>query len=157
AGSRGALARSADGVLDPARARVRASFARGGVALRPRRRHVAPRRRLSRSRMLPGALGKLRDSRPGAFRERIGPGFLLHVHNPADYRFDARSAPLVRRSMSDSGTASGAPDAPPLRGSIARTPLPQILRQIFVEQLRGTLTLTRESDVRRVYFEKGGL
>jgi curved DNA-binding protein CbpA len=59
--------------------------------------------------------------------------------------------------MSDSGTASGAPDAPPLRGSIARTPLPQILRQIFVEQLRGTLTLSRESDVRRLYFEKGEL
>ena len=59
--------------------------------------------------------------------------------------------------MSASGTGSGAPDRTAFRGSIAQTPLPQILRRIFVEQLRGTLMLTRESDVRRLYFEKGEL
>ena len=59
--------------------------------------------------------------------------------------------------MSVPGTGSDAPDRTAFRGSIARTPLPQILRRIFVEQLRGTLTLTRESDVRRLYFEKGEL
>ena len=42
--------------------------------------------------------------------------------------------------MSVSGTGSGAPDGTAFRGSIARTPLPQILRRIFVEQLRGTDT-----------------
>jgi curved DNA-binding protein CbpA len=59
--------------------------------------------------------------------------------------------------MSRSGASSDVPAAPPLRGSLAETPLPQILRWIFVDQLRGTLTLTRGADVRRLYFEKGEL
>jgi Domain of unknown function (DUF4388)/DnaJ domain len=59
--------------------------------------------------------------------------------------------------MKGSGASPDVPAAPPLRGSLAETPLPQILRWIFVGQLRGTLTLTRGDDVRRLYFEKGEL
>lgn len=50
----------------------------------------------------------------------------------------------------------GAPE-PPLRGSLGDTPLPQILHRIFLEQLKGTLTLTRTGEVRRLFFEKGEL
>jgi curved DNA-binding protein CbpA len=46
---------------------------------------------------------------------------------------------------------------PAFRGSLAETPLPQVLRRIFLEQLRGTLTLTRGEEVRRLCFEKGEL
>jgi Domain of unknown function (DUF4388)/DnaJ domain len=59
--------------------------------------------------------------------------------------------------MSRSGASPDVPAAPPLRGSLGQTPLPQILRWIFLDQLRGTLTLTRGGDVRRLYFEKGEL
>ena len=41
----------------------------------------------------------------------------------------------------------GAPE-PPLRGSLTDAPLPQILHRIFLEQLKGTLTLTRSGEVR---------
>lgn len=46
---------------------------------------------------------------------------------------------------------------PPLRGSLGDTPLPQILHRIFLEQLKGTLTLTHGGEVRRLFFEKGEL
>jgi curved DNA-binding protein CbpA len=59
--------------------------------------------------------------------------------------------------MTGSGASSDLPAAAPLRGSLAQTPLPQILRWIFVDQLRGTLTLARGDDLRRLYFEKGEL
>lgn len=54
----------------------------------------------------------------------------------------------------------GPPELPAVsafRGSLQETPLPQILRRVFIEQLRGTLTLTRGDDLRRLYFEKGEL
>ena len=50
----------------------------------------------------------------------------------------------------------GAPE-PPLRGSLGDVPLPQILHRIFLEQLKGTLTLTRSGEVRRLFFDKGEL
>jgi len=50
----------------------------------------------------------------------------------------------------------GAPE-PPLRGSLTDAPLPQILHRIFLEQLKGTLTLTRSGEVRRLFFDKGEL
>lgn len=50
----------------------------------------------------------------------------------------------------------GAPE-PPLRGSLGDVPLPQILHRIFLEQLKGTLTLTHGGEVRRLFFEKGDL
>lgn len=58
--------------------------------------------------------------------------------------------------MSDPA-APAPPSVPALRGSLDETPLPQILRQIFLDQLRGTLTLARGEEVRRLYFEKGEL
>jgi hypothetical protein len=59
--------------------------------------------------------------------------------------------------MTGSRAPSDHPASPALRGTLAETPLPQILRWIFVDQLRGTLTLARGDDVRRLYFEKGEL
>ena len=59
--------------------------------------------------------------------------------------------------MNDSGGPSDLPAVSAFRGSLEETPLPQILRRVFIEQLRGTLTLTRGDDVRRLYFEKGEL
>jgi curved DNA-binding protein CbpA len=50
----------------------------------------------------------------------------------------------------------GVPEAP-LRGSLNDAPLPQVLHRIFLEQLKGTLTLAREGEVRRLFFEKGEL
>jgi curved DNA-binding protein CbpA len=50
----------------------------------------------------------------------------------------------------------GVPE-PPLRGSLADAPLPQILHRIFLEQLKGTLTLTHGGEVRRLFFVKGEL
>ncbi len=50
----------------------------------------------------------------------------------------------------------GAADAA-FRGSLDETPLPQILRQIFLDQLHGTLTLSRGEESRRLFFEKGEL
>ena len=59
--------------------------------------------------------------------------------------------------MSDPAAPVSPAAVPGFRGSFDETPLPQILRQIFVDQLRGTLTLTRGDDVRRLYFDKGEL
>ncbi|HEX9150168.1 MAG TPA: DUF4388 domain-containing protein [Thermoanaerobaculia bacterium] len=59
--------------------------------------------------------------------------------------------------MIDPGGPSDLPADTAFRGSLEETPLPQILRRVFVQQLRGTLTLTRREDVRRLYFEKGEL
>ena len=50
----------------------------------------------------------------------------------------------------------GVPETP-LRGSLNDAPLPQVLHRIFLEQLKGTLTLAREGEVRRLFFEKGEL
>ncbi|HSE62334.1 MAG TPA: DUF4388 domain-containing protein [Thermoanaerobaculia bacterium] len=59
--------------------------------------------------------------------------------------------------MSDPAAPVSPREVPGFRGSLQETPLPQILRRIFVDQLRGTLTLTRGDDVRRLYFDKGEL
>jgi curved DNA-binding protein CbpA len=58
--------------------------------------------------------------------------------------------------MDQQSRSPNAPE-PAVRGSLAETPLPQILRRIFLEQLRGTLTLSRGAELRRLYFEKGEL
>ncbi len=53
----------------------------------------------------------------------------------------------------------GSPAAPEpaLRGSLEDVPLPQILHRIFLEQLKGTLTLSRGGEARQLFFEKGEL
>src|SRR5215813_14709282 len=43
------------------------------------------------------------------------------------------------------------------RGSLAETHLPQVLRRIFLERLKGTLTLVRGDETRHLFFEKGEL
>lgn len=43
------------------------------------------------------------------------------------------------------------------RGFLAETPLPQVLRRIFLEGLKGTLTLVRGDETRHLFFEKGEL
>src|ERR1700693_4907405 len=43
------------------------------------------------------------------------------------------------------------------RGSLAATPLPQVLRRIFLEGLKGTLRLVRREEIRNLFFEKGEL
>lgn len=43
------------------------------------------------------------------------------------------------------------------RGSLAATPLPQVLRRIFLDGLKGTLRLVRRDEVRNLFFEKGEL
>ena len=43
------------------------------------------------------------------------------------------------------------------RGSLAEAPLPQVLRRIFLEQLKGTLALVRGDETRHLFFEKGEL
>jgi len=54
---------------------------------------------------------------------------------------------------------SRSPDAPDpaFRGRLEDAPLPEILRRIFLEQRKGTLTLSRGEEVRRLFFEKGEL
>jgi curved DNA-binding protein CbpA len=49
-----------------------------------------------------------------------------------------------------------APDAG-FRGSLAATPLPQVLRQIFLGGLKGTLRVMRRDETRNLFFEKGEL
>jgi len=46
---------------------------------------------------------------------------------------------------------------PAFRGRLEEVPLPEILRRIFLEQRKGTLTLSREDEERRLFFEKGEL
>jgi len=48
------------------------------------------------------------------------------------------------------------PDAG-FKGSLAATPLPQVLRQIFLGGLKGTLRLMRRDETRNFFFEKGEL
>src|SRR5262249_57288266 len=43
------------------------------------------------------------------------------------------------------------------RGSLREKPLPQVLRRIFTESLKGTLTLVRGDETRHLFFEKGEL
>ena len=43
------------------------------------------------------------------------------------------------------------------RGSLAETHLPQVLRRIFLDGLKGTLTLVRGDETRHLFFEKGEL
>jgi tetratricopeptide (TPR) repeat protein len=47
--------------------------------------------------------------------------------------------------------------APGFRGSLSETPLPQVLRRIFLESLKGTLTLVHGDETRHLFFEKGEL
>lgn len=54
-----------------------------------------------------------------------------------------------------SGVAAPARSA--FRGSLVETPLPQVLRGIFLETLKGTLTLVRGDETRHLFFEKGEL
>ena len=49
------------------------------------------------------------------------------------------------------------PPRPAFRGSLSETPLPQVLRRIFLEGLKGTLTLVRGDETRHLFFEKGEL
>src|ERR1700682_6199981 len=46
---------------------------------------------------------------------------------------------------------------PGFRGSLAETPLPQVLRRIFLEGLKGTLSLAQGDKTRHLFFEKGQL
>jgi curved DNA-binding protein CbpA len=46
---------------------------------------------------------------------------------------------------------------PAFRGRLEESPLPEILRRIFLEQRKGTLNLSRGDEVRRLFFEKGEL
>ena len=50
-------------------------------------------------------------------------------------------------------------DAPDggFRGSLAETPLPQVLREIFLDGLKGTLTIIRREETRNLFFENGEL
>ena len=48
------------------------------------------------------------------------------------------------------------PDAG-FKGSLAATPLPQVLRRIFLGGLKGTLRLMRRDETRNLFFEKGEL
>jgi curved DNA-binding protein CbpA len=50
-----------------------------------------------------------------------------------------------------------APAASSFRGSLSETPLPAVLRRIFLEGLKGTLTLVRGDETRHLFFEKGEL
>lgn len=43
------------------------------------------------------------------------------------------------------------------RGSLAENPLPQVLRRIFLEGLKGTLSLVHGDETRHLFFEKGEL
>ncbi len=43
------------------------------------------------------------------------------------------------------------------KGSLAATPLPQVLRRIFLDGLKGTLRLVRRDETRNFFFEKGEL
>ena len=47
--------------------------------------------------------------------------------------------------------------APGFRGSLSETPLPQVLRRIFLGSLKGTLTLVHGDETRHLFFEKGEL
>ena len=43
------------------------------------------------------------------------------------------------------------------RGSLAATPLPHVLRRIFLQGLKGTLRVSRRDETRNLFFEKGEL
>ncbi len=43
------------------------------------------------------------------------------------------------------------------QGSLAATPLPQVLRRIFFRRLKGTLRLARREEIRNLFFENGEL
>jgi tetratricopeptide (TPR) repeat protein len=43
------------------------------------------------------------------------------------------------------------------KGSLAATPLPQVLRRIFLDGLKGTLRLVRSDEIRNLFFERGEL
>ena len=58
--------------------------------------------------------------------------------------------------MGDSGKAMETRDKA-FSGSLATTPLPQVLRRIFLGGLKGTLRLARREETRNVFFEKGEL
>jgi len=50
-------------------------------------------------------------------------------------------------------TTQGKPTG--FRGSLSETPLPQVLRRIFLEGLKGTLSLVHGDETRHLFFEKG--
>src|SRR5262244_1875854 len=47
--------------------------------------------------------------------------------------------------------------SPGFRGALKETPLPQVLRRIFIERLKGTLTLVHGDETRNLFFEAGEL
>src|SRR5215471_4885930 len=47
--------------------------------------------------------------------------------------------------------------SPGFRGSLKETPLPHVLRSIFLDRLKGTLTLVHGDETRHLFFEKGEL
>src|SRR5215831_11369664 len=49
------------------------------------------------------------------------------------------------------------PTAVGFRGSLTETPLPQVLRRIFLEGLKGTLSMVHGDETRHLFFEKGEL
>jgi hypothetical protein len=49
------------------------------------------------------------------------------------------------------------PTAGGFRGSLSESPLPQVLRRIFLEGLKGTLSLVHGDETRHLFFEKGEL
>ena len=49
------------------------------------------------------------------------------------------------------------PTATGFKGSLSETPLPQVLRRIFLEGLKGTLSLVHGDETRHLFFEKGEL
>lgn len=49
------------------------------------------------------------------------------------------------------------PTAAGFRGSLSEAPLPQVLRRIFLESLKGTLSLVHGDETRHLFFEKGEL
>jgi tetratricopeptide (TPR) repeat protein len=52
---------------------------------------------------------------------------------------------------------ASSPTAVGFRGSLTETPLPQVLRRIFLEGLKGTLSLVHGDETRHLFFEKGEL
>lgn len=52
---------------------------------------------------------------------------------------------------------STSPPPAGFRGSLSETPLPQVLRRIFLEGLKGTLSLVHGDETRHLFFEKGEL
>ncbi len=109
----------------------RASACSGAVIPRARRR----------SARLPGR-------RPSLRRRATGPWSCPYADRPL-------SAIVSDHSHGDPMTTPTASAG--FRGSLAETPLPQVLRRIFLEGLKGTLSLVHGDETRHLFFEKGEL